>query len=161
MGLSPTSPLALTKTLAPLVLALVAVGCSPSMQTAAPDARPGRAPMTTDPMRVTTDAPQPAWAPNIDPQMWAVVDQLMSYGNVPYPQLTGFQARMEKTPTNAVMDLLHQTGVPPTEPKVTVSHREIPVGPEPGPPRPDVHAGRHDRPAPRRRLLPRRRLGHR
>ena len=83
--------------------------------------------MTMDPMDITTDAPKPSWAPGIDDQMWAVVDQLMSYGNVPYPQLTGFQARQEKTPANAVMDLLHRNGVPPMEPTVTVKHQVIPV----------------------------------
>ena len=85
-----------------------------------------------DPMRITTSAPKPSWAPDIDPQMWAVVDQLMSYGNVPYPELTGFQARMEKTPTNAVMDLLVANGLPPMPPTVTVAHRLIPVGPPQG-----------------------------
>ena len=83
-------------------------------------------------MMISTRAPKPSWAPDIDAQMWAVVDQLMSYGNVPYPQLTGFQARMEKTPTNAVMDLLMKAGIPPTSPAVTVNHRKIPVGPPQG-----------------------------
>ena len=93
---------------------------------------PAGTPAPADPMAVTTDAPTPAWAPDIDPQMWAVVDQLMSYGNVPYPQLTGFQARMEKTPTNAVMDLVKKTGMPPAPPAVSVAHRKIPVGPAEG-----------------------------
>ncbi len=84
------------------------------------------------PMNITTSAPKPSWAPDIDNQMWAVVDQLTSYGNVPYGELTGFQARMEKTPTNAVMDLLVKNGVPPTPPTVTVNHRKIPVGPSEG-----------------------------
>ena len=88
--------------------------------------------MAMDPMNITTDAPKPSWAPSIDDQMWAVVDQLTSYGNVPYPELTGFQARMEKTPTNAVMDLLVANGVPPTPPQVTINHRKIPVGPPQG-----------------------------
>ena len=93
---------------------------------------PDRMPAMTMPMDVMTNAPKPDWAPDIDNQMWAVVDQLMSYGNVPYGQLTGFQARMEKTPTNAVMDLLMKNGVPPMAPKVTVAHRKIPVGPSQG-----------------------------
>ena len=87
---------------------------------------------TMDPMAVTTDAPKPAWAPDIDNQMWAVVNQLMSYGNVPYGELTGFQARMEKTPTNAVMDLLKQTGMAPMAPTVTIDHRVLPVGSDQG-----------------------------
>ncbi|MGB3544644.1 alpha/beta hydrolase [Rubrivirga sp.] len=112
-----------------LAAVLAVSGCATSSTDRAPSA-----PMTptTDPMNVTTDAPKPSWAPNIDDQMWAVVDQLTSYGNVPYPELTGFQARMEKTPTNAVMDLLMRTGVPPMPPKVTVNHREIAAGPSQG-----------------------------
>ena len=112
---------------------LTLTGCMASAPRADMDRGPDRptAPRM-DPMQITTDAAKPAWAPAIDDQMWAVVDQLMSYGNVPYPQLTGFQARMEKTPTNAVMDLLMANGVPPTPPQVTVDHRKIPVGPSQG-----------------------------
>ena len=84
------------------------------------------------PMSVTTPAPKPSWAPDIDPQMWAVVDQLSSFGNVPYGQLTGFQARMEKTPTDAVMALLMKSGTPPSTPAVTISHRKIMAGPPEG-----------------------------
>ena len=87
---------------------------------------------TTDPMMVMTSEPKPSWAPAIDNQMWAVVDQLMAYGNLPFPEVTPFQARMQKTPTNAVMDLLMKTGVPPMEPAVTINHRTIPVGPSDG-----------------------------
>ena len=117
----------------PLLAALALSGCYASGTTATmPRGDADDPAMTMDPMNVTTDAPKPSWAPDIDPQMWAVVDQLMAYGNVPYPQLTGFQARHEKTPTNAVMDLLMQTGVPPSEPQVTVNHRKITAGPSQG-----------------------------
>ncbi len=117
--------------LTPLYLiALIVTGCvTAGLPTTTPD---DDVAMATDPMDVTTDAPKPSWAPDIDPQMWAVVDQLEAFGNVPYPELTGFQARMEKTPTNAVMALLMKTGIPPTEPAVTVGHRKIPVGPPQG-----------------------------
>ncbi len=116
----------------PLLLALLVSGCYASGSTMMPPDDGDMDAMASDPMMVTTDAPKPAWAPTIDDQMWAVVDQLMSYGNVPYPQLTGFQARMEKTPANAVMDVLHSNGVPPMEPSVTIAHRKIPVGPSQG-----------------------------
>ena len=114
-----------------LVLAgLVLAGCTATAPRA--DRPVPTVTMPMDPMAVMTDAPKPSWAPTIDDQMWAVVDQLMSYGNVPYGQLTGFQARMEKTPTNAVMDVLHRNGVPPMPPTVTIDHRKIPVGPSQG-----------------------------
>ena len=117
-----------------LAAALVLVaGCGTPSATSSDDRMPMDRPLSTmDPMEVMTSAPKPAWAPDIDDQMWAVVDQLASYGNVPYPELTGFQARMEKTPTNAVMDLLHKSGVPPQAPQVTIAHRKIPVGPAEG-----------------------------
>ena len=88
--------------------------------------------MAMDPMNVTADEPKPSWAPNIDDQMWAVVTEFQSFGNVPYPQLTGFQARMQKTPTAAVIGLMKKTGHPPIPDRVTISHREIPVGPPQG-----------------------------
>ena len=115
-----------------LALALTASGCYASGTTLTPPDRSGPGEMAMDPMDVTTDAPKPAWAPDIDDQMWAVVDQLKAFGNVPYPQLTGFQARHEKTPTNAVMALVMKTGVPPMQPQVTINHRKIPVGPPQG-----------------------------
>ena len=120
----------MTRTL-PLLLAVLLGGCyasGTSVTAPMPDGRPTDGTMTMDPMAITTDAPKPSWAPDVDPQMWAVVDQLMAFGNVPYPQLTGFQARMQKTPTNAVMALLMRTGLPPTEPAVTIGHRKIPAG---------------------------------
>ena len=115
-----------------LTFALAASGCYASGTTMTPPGRSGDMAMGMDPMDVTTNAPKPSWAPDIDDQMWAVVDQLKAFGNVPYPELTGFQARMEKTPTNAVMALLMKAGVPPMEPEVTINHRKIPVGPSQG-----------------------------
>ena len=128
---SPITPMKLSF---PLLLAGLALsGCYASGNTMMmPDESDSDMAMVMDPMNVTTDAPKPSWAPDIDPQMWAVVDQLKAFGNVPYPELTGFQARHEKTPTNAVMALLMQTGVPPQEPQVSINHRKIPVGPSQG-----------------------------
>ena len=114
-----------------LVLAFVASGCFTSgSMTMSPD--DDDMAMGGDPMNVTTDAPKPAWAPDIDNQMWAVVDEFQSFGNVPYPQLTGFQARMQKTPTAAVIGLMKKSGHPPIPDRVTINHREIPVGPPQG-----------------------------
>ena len=110
---------------------LILTGCMSSGRTPAPPMTGPMAP-AMNPMNATTPTPKPAWAPDIDDQMWAVVDQLSMFGNVPYPQLTGFQARMEKTPTNAVMTLLMKAGMPPTAPAVAIAHRKLPVGPPQG-----------------------------
>ncbi len=80
-----------------------------------------------DPMKIMPKGPQPDWAPNIDPQMLAVIEQFQSYKNPSFKGATGFQYRNIKLPANAVMDLLHKTGVKPTESKVDISHKILPV----------------------------------
>tara|TARA_R100001369_G_scaffold48565_1_gene75124 strand:+ start:92744 stop:93883 length:1140 start_codon:yes stop_codon:yes gene_type:complete len=85
---------------------------------------------TKDPMKIMPNGPQPDWAPTIDPQMLAVIEQFQSYENPPFKGATGFQYRNIKLPANAVMDLLHKTGVKPTESKVAISHKILPVGEE-------------------------------
>lgn len=83
-----------------------------------------------DPMMVRPDGPAPAWAPDIDPQMLAVIEQLQAFENPALPSLTAFQARNAKTPAEAVQALLMRTGVQPTAPSVDIGHRVVP-GPTP------------------------------
>ncbi|MDQ3606137.1 MAG: alpha/beta hydrolase [Gemmatimonadota bacterium] len=85
---------------------------------------------TTDPMSIRPAGPPPAWAPGIDPQMLAVIEQLDAFEQPPLTELTGFQARNTKSPTGAVMALLMKTGMPPTPPMVDIAHRVVP-GPTP------------------------------
>tara|TARA_R100000935_G_scaffold42902_2_gene65151 strand:+ start:1230 stop:2417 length:1188 start_codon:yes stop_codon:yes gene_type:complete len=82
---------------------------------------------TKDPMKIMPNGTQPDWAPTIDPQMLAVIEQFQSYENPPFKGATGFQYRNIKLPANAVMDLLHKTGIKPTESKVDISHKILPV----------------------------------
>lgn len=81
---------------------------------------------TTDPMEVQPTGLAPDWAPTIDPQMQAVVEQLLAYEAPPYPQLTAAQAREAPTATSAVMGILGKTGTPPTAPAVDIAHQVIP-----------------------------------
>ncbi len=85
---------------------------------------------TKDPMKIMPNGPQPEWGPTIDPQMLAVIEQFQSYENPPFKGATGFQYRNIKLPANAVMDLLHKTGVKPMESKVDISHKILPVSEE-------------------------------
>ena len=85
---------------------------------------------TKDPMKIMPNGPQPDWAPNIDPQMLAVIEQFQSYENPSFKGATGFQYRNIKLPANAVMDILHKTGVKPMEIKVDILHKILPVGKE-------------------------------
>ena len=74
----------------------------------------------------------PSYAPDIDPQMQAVLEEFKAFEPPKYPELTPFQVRMAVLPVDAVQSLLMKTGVPATEPKVDVSHKVLPVGPEEG-----------------------------
>lgn len=85
---------------------------------------------TQDPMKIMPSGPKPEWGPTIDPQMLAVIEQFQSYENPSFKGATGFQYRNIKLPANAVMDLLHKTGIKPMESKVDISHKILPVGDE-------------------------------
>lgn len=76
--------------------------------------------------------PKPDWAPTIDPQMLAVIEQLESYGTPPLHTLTAAQARMAPTPTDAVEDLLKKYNITPKQPKVDINHMLIPNNTEKG-----------------------------
>lgn len=85
---------------------------------------------TQDPVNIMPSGPQPDWGPTIDPQMLAVIEQFQSYENPSFDGATGFQYRNIKLPANAVMDLLHKTGIKPMVSKVDISHKILPVGDE-------------------------------
>ena len=83
-------------------------------------------------MAVMPVGPAPAWAPDIDPQMLAVVEQLVSFEQPPFPETTPFQARNETSAADAVAALAVKAGMPPAPPAVDIAHRVLPVGPPEG-----------------------------
>ena len=87
---------------------------------------------TTDPGEIRPAGPAPAFAPDIDPQMQAVLEEFAAFEPPEYPELTAFQVRNGPLPGDAVTSLLKKTGLPPSEPKVDIAHRVLPVGPEGG-----------------------------
>lgn len=76
--------------------------------------------------------PNPEWAPDIDPQMLAVIEQFQSYNVVPYPMLTADQAREEPTFHDALVDLLRENDISPEPANVSINHRTIPNGTDQG-----------------------------
>ena len=54
----------------------------------------------------------PSWAPDIKPEMQAVLEKLASYGDKPIETLTPAQARMNHTPADAVKDLMKEHNIP-------------------------------------------------
>ena len=71
---------------------------------------------------------KPTWAPSITPQMQVVLEKLASYQAKPIPQLPPKEARMNPTPTMAVMAVMKDYYIPMPEPKVDTSGQQIPVG---------------------------------
>lgn len=76
--------------------------------------------------KIQPEGPAPEWAPGIDPQMLAVIEQFQSYGIVPYPKLTAEQAREEPTFYTALMELLRKNNITAEPANVKVSHKVIP-----------------------------------
>ncbi|UOQ69530.1 alpha/beta hydrolase [Hymenobacter volaticus] len=76
--------------------------------------------------------PPPAYAPSINPQMLAVLEQYTSYGTPPLPTLSPRQARMAPSVTDAVQDLLKKNNRPAPIANVTVSQKLIPGSYTPG-----------------------------
>jgi acetyl esterase/lipase len=118
--------------------ALALTGCRSSEPAMAPmpsnpNAQTGPAVVVDDPMNVTSDhMGTPSWAPNIDPQMHAVIEQLVAFEQPGFAEMTPFQARMAKTPTEAVQALLMKVGHGPMPPKTDIAHKVLPVGPDEG-----------------------------
>ncbi len=71
--------------------------------------------------------PKPAWGQDIHPEMQAVIEKLASYNDPAIPTLTAVQARMNHTPTDAVMALVHQNNIPIPPARVDTVGRDIPV----------------------------------
>lgn len=81
---------------------------------------------------IKPEGPNPEWAPDIDPQMLAVIEQFQSYNVTPYPMLTADQAREEPTFKDALEDLLKENDISPEPADVSVSHKVIPNGTDQG-----------------------------
>lgn len=69
----------------------------------------------------------PAWAPDIKPQMQAVIEKLASYGDKPIPQLTAAQARKNHTPTDAVKDIMAEYKIATPASNVDTMGKDIPA----------------------------------
>ena len=77
---------------------------------------------------IQPEGPKPDWAPDIDDQMWAVVEQLGSYGTPPITTLTAQQFREAPTFRDAADDILRKFNIVPEPAKVQISQRVIPNG---------------------------------
>ena len=62
---------------------------------------------------VKPTGPKPAWGPNLQPEMQAVIEQLMSFKNKPLPELTAAQARKQPSPADAAMKQMRASNITP------------------------------------------------
>lgn len=69
----------------------------------------------------------PAWAPDMKPQMQAVIEKLESYGDKPIPALSAVDARKNHTPADAVMDIMKQYNIPMPVFNIDTMGKDIPV----------------------------------
>ena len=76
--------------------------------------------------------PKPAYAPEMDDQMWAVIEQFVAFGDPPLPTLTARQARMTHSVTDVVNTLLAKNNLSAPAPAVMTDQRVLPPNYTPG-----------------------------
>ena len=72
-------------------------------------------------------ADDPAWAPDIDDEMLVVMEKLQSYGDKPTETLSAQEARMQHTPTDAVIDVMKENNISMPAASVDTMGKDIPV----------------------------------
>lgn len=110
-----------------LLIILGLSGCNQTKKSEANESADTTA-MNGSPDDLKPKGAKPAWAPSITPQMQVVLEKLASYQAKPIPQLPPKEARMNPTPTMAVMAVMKDYNIPMPEPKVDTSGLQIPVG---------------------------------
>lgn len=71
--------------------------------------------------------PAPAWAPNIKPEMAVVIEKLVSLGGKPIETLDAKEARLQPTPTDAVMAVMKDHNMVMPTPLCDTVGKDIPV----------------------------------
>ena len=84
-------------------------------------------PPNRDYRKVIPKKSKPAWAETITPQMQTVIETLDSMSPVPLQTLTPAQARMQKSPADAVVQVMKNYGLYSSNVKVDTIGKEIPV----------------------------------
>ncbi len=77
--------------------------------------------------RLKPKTPKPAFAPNMDDEMWAVLEKHAELGPKPIETLTPQEARMQPTVTDAAMALMKEKNIPVPAPKCDTMGKMIPV----------------------------------
>ena len=76
---------------------------------------------------IKATGPVPEWGKSIKPEMQAVIEKLVSYGDKPIETLSAVDARKNHTPTDAVMDLIKENNITLPASTVDTTGKDIPV----------------------------------
>ena len=71
--------------------------------------------------------PAPDWAPSIKPEMQVVIEKLISLGGKPIETVTGAEARLQPTPTDAVMAVMKDNNITAPPAQCDTMGKDIPV----------------------------------
>ena len=84
---------------------------------------------TTENKQVTLKptTPAPDWAPSIKPEMQVVIEKLISLGGKPIETLDAKEARMQPTPTDAVMAVMRDNNMTAPPAQSDTMGKDIPV----------------------------------
>jgi len=94
---------------------------------AACKSKTGTSPADTTPIAIKPKGPPPAWAPDMKPEMQAVIEKLQSYGDQPIETLGVGRARKNHTAADAVMDVMKDNHIPTPVYSVDTTGKEIPA----------------------------------
>ncbi|WP_423147877.1 alpha/beta hydrolase [Rubrolithibacter danxiaensis] len=80
-----------------------------------------------DEPKVTPTGPKPEWAPNIKPEMQAVIEKLASFGAPPLTTLTAQEARKQPSFADALKAVMQENGISMPHTNVDTTGKNIPV----------------------------------
>ncbi len=78
-------------------------------------------------MSLTPTGPVPEWGPSIKPEMAVVIEKLVSLGDKPIETLEAKEARMQPTPTDAVMAVMQEHNIATPAALCDTMGKDIPV----------------------------------
>ena len=121
-----TQILTLTKTFVAGCLIITFASCNSNPTTTSTSVKDST---TTENKQVTLKptTPAPDWAPSIKPEMQVVIEKLISLGGKPIETLDAKEARMQPTPTDAVMAVMRDNNMTAPPAQCDTMGKDIPV----------------------------------
>ena len=121
-----TQILAITKTLISGCIIITFASCNSNPTTITTSTKDST---TTENKNITLKStmPAPVWAPSIKPEMQVVIEKLISLGGKPIETLDAKEARMQPTPSDAVMAVMRDNNITVPPAQCDTMGKDIPV----------------------------------